>query len=582
MGGGKVRDQGTLIPDYGQRRRMLLALLGLGLGALLWSAVGRQIVQKDYLQVQGERRYLRELSIPAHRGRISDRNGEPLALSSPMVSVWADPRHLPASSGLLVPLSSLIGIPLDGLRSRLENNSKKGFVYLQQSLPPEVGERVLSLLDRYHVGSLGLEHEYHRYYPSGEVTAHIIGLADDRGRGQEGMEYAYDKGLTGKSGLRRVIQDGRRRIVEDVELIRAPEQGRPLVLSLDRRLQFLAYRELKRAVNRHHAKAGTAVVLDVLTGEVLAMVNQPSFNPNDRKKLTPAVMRNRAITDLFEPGSTLKPLAVAAVLEAGKATPDTPVDTHPGYLRVGHHLVRDIHSYGLLTVTSVLTKSSNVGVTKLALELEPAYMWRVYDRFGIGHMTEVRFPGEVAGLLPPASSWSSFEQATHAFGYGLSMSALQLATAYAVLAADGVHRPVSLLKVDQAPQGERVVSAATARAVRRMLETVISNKGTAKRAAVEGYRVAGKTGTVKKAVAGGYAQHRYLSMFAGMIPASRPRLVMVVMIDEPQGKDYYGGVVAAPVFAAVMVGAMRLFNVAPDGELMETSPPRLARVEGRP
>jgi len=580
MGNGTVNDSGAMRPNYGQRRRVLLAVLGVGMGALLWSAGGRQIVQKDRLQVLGELRYLRELSIPAHRGQISDRNGEPLAISSPTVSVWADPRHLPASAALLAPLSELIGVPLEVLQTQLAKNNRKGFLYLQKGLAPEVGERVLSLLDRYWVGSVGLEQEYHRYYPSGEVTAHVVGLTDAQDRGQEGMEYAHNEELTERPGRRRVIQDGRRRIVEEVELIRAPEPGRPLVLSLDRRLQFLAYRELKRAVQQHQAKAGTAVVLDVRTGEVLAMVNQPSFNPNDRAHLTPAAMRNRAVTDLFEPGSTLKPLAVAAVLEAGKATPDTPVDTRPGHLMVGRHSVRDIHSYGLLTVTSVLTKSSNVGVTKLALELEPEYMWGIYRHFGIGQATGVRFPGEVTGVLPHFSGWSPFEQATHSFGYGLSMTALQLASAYAVLAADGVHRSASLIKREQAPAGEQLLSAATARAVRRMLETVISDQGTAKRAAVAGYRVAGKTGTVKKAVAGGYAQHRYLSVFAGIIPASDPRLVMVVMIDEPQGKDYYGGVVAAPVFAEVMLGAMRMLNVPPDGEA-EAGLIRLARAEGR-
>ncbi|KOR30388.1 cell division protein, partial [Achromatium sp. WMS2] len=327
---------------------------------------------------------------------------------------------------------------------------------------------------------------------------------------------------------------------------------------------FLAYLELKRAVIENKAVGATAVILDAQTSEILAMVNQPSFNPNDRAKLTPAAMRNRAIIDLFEPGSTLKPLAVAASVDIGKCNADTPIDTRPGYMRIGRYTVRDIHSYGMLTVTSVLTKSSNVGVTKIALALTPEYNWQMYSKFGIGKRTELNFPGEVSGFLPHYSGWSSFEQATHSFGYGLNMTSLQLASAYAILAADGMHYPVSLIKLSQPPTGTRVIKASTAISLRRMLETVISDKGTAKLAAVEGYKVAGKTGTVKKAVAGGYAQNRHLAVFAGMIPADHPRLVMAIMVDEPRAKYYYGGLVAAPIFSSVMTGAMRILNVPPD------------------
>jgi cell division protein FtsI (penicillin-binding protein 3) len=546
------------------RRWILLAGLALGLVTVLVSALARQIIETDFLQDQGKRRYLRELQIPVHRGEIRDRHAEPLALSTPVVTVWADPRQLPSNAEVLEPLSALLGTKLDALRQRLARRSDKGFVYLKRGVRPSVGENVLKLLDRNKISGVGLDREYRRYYPSGEVAAHVVGLTDIDGRGLEGLELAYDQWLTGSPGSRRVILDGRGRIVEEVEGIRPPQTGKPLTLSLDRRLQFLAYRELKRAAEEHHARAGIAVILDAQTGEVLAMANQPSYNPNARRSIRPGRLRNRAVTDVFEPGSTMKPFAVAALVEAGRVEPGTPVNTAPGYMRVGRQLVRDHRNYGMLTVTSVLTKSSNVGISKLALELEPEYMWKTFSALGVGNPTDSQFPGEAAGQLPHFDGWSRFEQATHAFGYGLSVTALQLAQAYAVLAADGVRRPVSLLKLEAPPRGDRVVRATTARAVRRMLETVVSDEGTAKRAAVPGYRVAGKTGTVRKSIAGGYAKDRYHAVFAGMIPASHPRLVMVVLLDEPRGDDYYGGLVAAPVFSRVMSGAMRLLNVPPD------------------
>lgn len=559
----KKENKKNAVPDYSGRQRLLLGVLGLALSALLWSAGGRQIVQKEYLQDQGEKRYLRELLISAHRGEISDRNGEALAISSPMVAVWADPRHLPDDPEFITKLSSIIKVPIEKLKTQLAQQNR-GFIYLQRGLSPETGEEVRKLIQKYRLNSVGLEQEYHRYYPAGEVTAHVIGITDAKDKGQEGIEKARDTELAGRPGLRQVVQDGQRRVVEEVRLVRAPEPGKSLTLSIDKRIQFLAYLELKRAVRDYKAKAGTVVVLDAQTSEILAMVNQPSFNPNDRSTLVPAAMRNRAIIDVFEPGSTMKPLLVAASLETGKVKPSTPVDTRPGQMRVGKYTVRDVHSYGMMTVTSVLTKSSNIGVTKLALAMSPEYMWSVYKQLGVGHRTELNFPGEVSGVLPHYSGWSAFEQATHSFGYGLSMTALQLASAYAILAADGMRYPISMIKLDKPPVGQRVLKASTAKAVRAMLETVISDQGTAKRASVDGYRAGGKTGTVKKAVAGGYAQHKYLGVFAGMIPIENPRLVMVIMIDEPGGKEYYGGLVAAPVFAGVMNGAMRMLNVPPD------------------
>jgi cell division protein FtsI (penicillin-binding protein 3) len=558
-----VRD--PVPPNYRMRRRVLLFGLSLGLLALTASALMRQVVETDYLQDQGELRYLRKLSIPVHRGEILDRHGEPLALSAPVVNVWADPWRLAPYVEVLDALAGAVEMETGELRRLLARNGDRAFVYLKRGVDPQVGSSLLELMTEHQAEGVGLERGYRRFYPNGEVTAHLVGLTDIDEKGLEGLEVTYDQWLRGSPGLRRVIQDGRGNIVKEVEGLRAPEPGNTLTLSLDRRLQFLAYRELKRAVRDNEARGGSAVILDPGSGEVLAMVNQPSYNPNDRSSIRPAALRNRSVTDVFEPGSTMKPLAIAAVLEAGKAAPETPVDTSPGYLPVGRHLVRDHRNYGLLTVTSVLTKSSNVGVTKLTLELQPEELWRGFQRLGLGQRTGSQFRGEVAGQLPYFDGWSRFEQATHSFGYGLSVTVLQLARAYCALAADGVLRPVALLKLERVPEGERVMRAATARAVRRMMETVVSAEGTAPQAAVEGYRVAGKTGTVKKTEAGGYSKDRYQAVFAGMIPASRPRLVMAVMIDEPRGEAYYGGLVAAPVFSRVMTGAMRLLNVAPDG-----------------
>jgi cell division protein FtsI (penicillin-binding protein 3) len=411
------------------------------------------------------------------------------------------------------------------------------------------------------------------------MFGHIVGYTDIDDKGIEGMELAFEPWLKAEPGRRRVIQDGRRHVVEEVERISAPQHGKDLVLSLDRRLQFLAYRELKRAVQLHKAKSASAVVLDVTTGEVLAMVNQPAYNPNGQLTGAGSTRRNRAVTDVMEPGSTVKPLVMATALEAGVVTPTTPVNTSPGVLQVGYNTVKDVHNYGQLDATGVITKSSNVGIVKLALRMDREKLWSMYDRLGFGRATGIRFPGEVAGHLPHFKEWSAFEHATLAFGYGLSVTTLQLAGAYSVLAADGIRRPPSLLKRTEIPEGERVLSSETVRKVRAMMETVVSAKGTARRAAIEGYRVAGKTGTAKKAGRGGYAKRAYQSVFAGMAPAGAPRFVMVVMVDEPGGKDYYGGIVAAPVFAKVMQGALRLYNVPPD---VPEATMLMAGVEGRP
>jgi cell division protein FtsI (penicillin-binding protein 3) len=568
------RGQRDKLPDYRARRWFLMGLFSVAVAALCWRAVDQQIFETDFLQNEGQRRYLRVVEVPAHRGVITDRVGEPLAVSTPVDSVYANPRKLTPDRRALQPLAELLDIDVEQLQQKLARHSRRGFVYLKRRVNPDLARQVESL----GLPGVGLQREYRRYYPSGEVTAHLIGFTDIDDQGQEGLELAYDDWLRGITGSKRVIRDALARTVKDVESIREPRPGKDLALSIDRRLQFLAYRELKAAVRQHNAISGSAVLLDVRSGEVLAMVNQPAYNPNGHAGRGSSRSRNRAITDVFEPGSTIKPLTVAAALETGRYKPNTLISTTPGTYRVGRNTVRDIRDYGTLDVAGIIRKSSNVGVAKIALSLPAEHLWSLFSRVGFGSLTQSTFPGEAEGQLTHFQRWRRFDQAVLAFGYGLSVTPLQLASAYAVLAADGVKRPVSVLRNEQGAEGERVMSAATARAVRRMMEAVVSKEGTAPRAAVPGYRVAGKTGTVKKSIAGGYAKHKYLAVFAGMAPASDPRLVLVVMINEPRAGKYYGGQVAAPVFSRIMTGALRLLNVPPDAPVAEEV--RLASLEG--
>jgi len=553
------------VPNRALRRKVLLtglavAFVGLGSGAFY-----RQVVERDYLRWEGDRRCVRVAEIPARRGMILDRNGEPLAVSTPVETIWADPGRLVHQLDAIPELAEALGLDAAKLEARITADPERAFIYLKRRVAFEEAEQVRDIIERRKLDGVDFEGEYRRFYPGLEVFGHVIGFTDIEDRGREGIERAYDDWLRAEPGLRRVIQDGRHKIVGEVEQIRPPRPGHDLVLSLDRRLQFMAYRELMAAVKEHKAEGGTAVILDVATGEILAMVNQPGYNPNDLQGGDGARRRNRALTDTMEPGSTVKPLVVAAVLEKGLVTPATKVNTSPGTLRVGHNIVRDVHSYGTLDVTGIITKSSNVGIVKLAQMMDYASLWRIYDRLGFGHRTGVEFPAESRGVLRPHDTWRVFEHATMAFGYGVSVTAMQLAQAYGILAADGVKRPVTLIRRDAMPDETRVISADTARKVRAMMETVVSERGTAKRAAVAGYRVAGKTGTAKKSHGKkGYRGGSYQAVFAGMAPAGRPRLVMVVMVDEPRGRSYYGGIVAAPVFAKVMTGAMRLLNIPPD------------------
>ncbi|HEX5637458.1 MAG TPA: penicillin-binding protein 2 [Gammaproteobacteria bacterium] len=546
-------------PRYLLRRFMVLAVFVLALAGLLWRALDMQVLNQSFFQREGDARHLRTVTIPAHRGDIYDRNGEPLAISTPVDTVWANPGDVLESGVSLKPLAALLRVDAASLKKRLQRNQQRTFLYLQRHVEPELAEKFRALT----IPGIYLQREYRRYYPAGEVTAHVLGFTNVDDIGQEGMELALDDAITGREGSKRIIRDSLGRAVDDVERIRAAEPGKNIYLSIDRRLQYLAYRSLKSAVMSNNAIAGTAVVLDAHTGEILAMVNQPSFNTNDRSQLRPGVTRNRAITDVFEPGSTLKPFTMAAALESGKWHAGDRVDTTPGQYAIQGKIIRDAHNYGSLDMANIIIKSSNVGISKVAMSLNAQQQIDMYARVGFGVDSASGFPGERSGALKTGKV-RDFERATMAFGYSISVTALQLARAYSAFATDGEIYPVTLLKRETAVTGERVMSAKTARQVRSMMEKVVSLEGTARDAHVPSYRVAGKTGTVHKFIAGGYAEDRYLSVFAGVAPASDPRLVMVVMVDEPRGKKYFGGQVAGPVFGAVMGDAMRLLDITPD------------------
>jgi cell division protein FtsI (penicillin-binding protein 3) len=534
--------------------------MGVAAVTLLYRAVCLQVLDKEFLLHQGEARHLRVVSLPAHRGMIQDRNGEPLAISTPVESVWINPQELGGEQQRIPELAKLLSMDRDKVQRLLASRADREFVYLRRHISPALASQVKDL----RIPGVYLQREYRRYYPAAEVSAHVVGMTNIDDAGLEGLELAYEEWLSGEPGAKRVVKDGQHHIIEDVESISRPRPGKDLRLSIDRRIQYLAYRELKAAIQEHKARSGTAVVLDVRSGQVLAMVNQPSFNPNSRKKKQRSSMRNRAVTDVFEPGSTMKPFIVATALESGRYRPDTPVSTSPGWFRVGVNTVRDVHDYGDLDVSGVIRKSSNVGITKIALSLPVGDIWADLSELGFGEQTYSGFPGEASGLLSHHSGWNAIETATLAYGYGISVTALQLAQAYAVLAADGIRRPVAFLQDIAVTEERRVMPQRVARQVRAMLAQAAGPEGTAPAAQIAGYTVAGKTGTVHKSVAGGYSDNKYLSVFAGMAPANDPRLVMVVMIDEPDNGKHYGGQVAAPVFSKVISGALRLLAVPPD------------------
>jgi cell division protein FtsI (penicillin-binding protein 3) len=550
--------------NYSHRWHLLLMSLLLALTVLIGRAVYLQVLDRQFLQKQGDMRHVDVLPLPSHRGRIIDRNGELLAISTPVKSLWVNPREFreaDVAAHQVQVMADLIELPVAEIYRRTGTDDNRVFSYLKRRMNPELVDQVMAL----NIPGVYAEREYRRYYPGGEVAAHLIGFTNIDDSGQEGMELAYNDWLSGSEGARRILRDGKRRIIEDIENIKPPLPGKDLTLSIDQRLQYLAYRELKRAVIQHQAKSGSLALLDTHTGEVLALVNQPSYNPNGSGKPKGSATRNRALTDIYEPGSTVKPFVVACALELGLFRPDTVIDTTPGRMTVGRNTVRDVHNYGVLDVAHILQKSSNVGVTKIALNVPARKLWAFFNNLGFGQSLDTGFPGEARGRLPDYRGWDAFEQATLSFGYGMSTSTLQLARGYLALANDGIMPMVGVLKRDGSTETHQIMSAGAARSVRTMLEQVVTREGTALKASIPGFRVAGKTGTVKKSSAtGGYTESLYLSVFAGMAPASNPRLVMVVMIDEPSAGEYYGGAVAAPVFSSVMEGALRQLNVAPD------------------
>jgi len=542
--------------------RLWLVFIALVLisGVIVAKMVSLYTAEQAFLQKQGDARSLRTRLTPAHRGLITDRHGDPLAVSAPVATIWADPKETDLQNSNLPQLARLLSLNPQSLLSSLKENPSRRFMYLKRQVTPELAEHV----DDLNIRGIHVDQTFRRFYPTGEVATHLVGFTNVDGKGQEGFELAFDEMLHGEPGRALVLQDRKGRTIKHLKSLQEADPGEDLVLSIDLRLQYLAYRELKDAVQTHKADSASAVILDARTGEVLALVNQPSYNPNDRRNLNPNGLRNRAVTDIFEPGSTMKPITVAAALMSGDYQFEDVIDTAPGYIRVRGSSIRDHRNYGELDMTGIITKSSNVGVVKLALSMETDAVRNLMFNMGLGQPTNTGFPGERSGVLPFLSERQEVERATLSYGYGLSVTPLQLAQSYIPFANKGVKLPVSLYKLGEKPEGERVMPAEVANQVLGMMETVVSPIGTAKQAAVTGYRVGGKTGTAHKAVAGGYAEDAYVSVFAGIAPISDPRIVMVVMVDNPKGQEYYGGAVAAPVFSRVMGGVLRLMNVPPD------------------
>ncbi len=549
-----------LLPAW--RARFVLLMLMLAFGALVGRSLYLQGMDTDFLRQKGESRYGRVIELSATRGRIADRNGDPLAVSAPVKSIWAIPEYAQLSPAQTRDLASVMEMDVRDISRRLAMD--KDFVFLKRQIPPETAAKVTAM----KLPGVYQQAEYRRFYPSGEVTAHLLGFTGVDDAGQEGMELTFNKQLTGAPGSRRVIKDRRGQIIEDVRSVKPPRDGSDIALSVDSKIQYLAYASLKQCITENNAKAGGIVVLDAKTGEVLALVNLPTYNPNNREKLTGAQLRNRALTDTFEPGSTMKPFTIALGLESGKYRPNTLIATGAGHLTIGKATVHDSHAAGTLTVAQVIQKSSNVGASKIALTLPPEGMWDMFDSLGFGNVPKLGFPGASSGHVRPWQHWKPIEQATMSFGHGISVSLLQLAHAYEVFARDGDMLPLSLVRVDgPAPAGKQVFSPETARQVRAMLEMVVQPGGTATKAAIPGYRVGGKTGTAHKLEGGRYSNH-YIASFVGLAPVSDPRLIVAVMIDEPSNGKYYGGDVAAPTFAQVMAGALRTLGVASDGPLV--------------
>jgi cell division protein FtsI (penicillin-binding protein 3) len=545
------------------RSRVVLFAMFAAFAALAGRALWLQGMSTEFLQKQGESRYARTLELPATRGKITDRNGQVLASSVPVRAIWAIPDDvLEAPADKLRDLAKLLDMSERDLRKKLD--SDRNFVYLKRQVEVETADKIVKL----GIGGVHTRREYKRFYPDGEVMAHVAGFTNVEDSGQEGMELAFQKTLAGVNGSRRVIKDRLGRVVEDIESVREPLDGKDLALSLDRKIQYIAFSHLKEAIDKHKAKAGAIVVLDAKSGELLALANLPTYNPNDRSGLTGAQLRNRVLTDTFEPGSIMKPFTIALALEKKLVTPSSNIQTAPGRITIGKATIGDAHPHGMLTVAQVIEKSSNVGTAKLALQMQPEEMWELFTSVGFGQQPKIGFPGAVAGRVRPFKSWRPIEQATMSYGHGISVSLIQMARSYMIFARDGDMIPITLQKATDQPISHRVISEKTARAVREMLELAAGPNGTAPQAQVPGYRVAGKTGTAHKPVNGQYV-NKYVSSFVGFAPVSNPRIIVAVMIDEPSNGQHFGGQVAAPVFSAVTANSLRALNVAPDSTVTD-------------
>ncbi|AMT90709.1 penicillin-binding protein 2 [Pseudomonas moraviensis] len=553
--------EGALFP---WRFRLMVALLGLMVAAICWRIIDLQVVDRDFLKGQGDARSLRHIPIPAHRGLITDRNGEPLAVSTPVTTLWANAKEMQSAKEKWPALAAALGQNPKALSERLEAQANKEFIYLVRGLTPEQGQAVLDLKVP---GVYGIE-EFRRFYPAGEVTAHMVGFTDIDDHGREGVELAYDEWLAGVPGKRQVIKDRRGRLIKDVQVTKNAKAGKPLALSIDLRLQYLANRELRNAIIENGAKAGSLVIMDVKTGEILAMVNQPTYNPNNRRNLQPAMMRNRAMIDVFEPGSTMKAISMSAAIETGRWKPSDTVEVYPGSLQIGKYTIKDVSKTEgpVLDLTGILINSSNVGMSKVAFDIGGETIFRLAQKVGLGQDTGLGFPGERVGNLPNYREWRKAETATLSYGYGISVTAIQLVHAFSALANNGRLAPLTLIKTDKMPQTTQVLPEAVAKTMQGMLQQVIEAPRGVFRAQVPAYHVGGKSGTARKTSVGtkGYAENSYRSLFAGFGPMSDPRYAIVVVIDEPTKAGYFGGLVSAPVFSRVMSGTLRLMNVTPD------------------
>lgn len=558
----KKNKRTLMAPIYQWRLRIVVVILLLIALGLVVRLVNLTIINRQFLRNQGNARTMRILTIPAHRGMIVDRRGEPLAISTPVVAIWVDPTYFKPTKQQLFRLSHFLHSNPQNIREIVSHGHYKEFVYLKRGLNPSLAKQIKNL----KIPGVFLQNEYHRYYPEGPVMAHVLGLTNVDDKGQEGLELAYNTWLEGQSGLKKVIKDRLGHIVADIRSIRAPKPGHNLKLSIDKRIQYVAFRELKSGIERYQADSGSVVVLDVKTGEVLAMVNWPSYNPNDRLTVRNGQTRNRALTDLFEPGSAIKSFSMASVLASGRFTPNSQIDTSPGWMIVAGKRIRDEHNNGVMNLTKILQISSNMGMSKLILSLPAENLWSTLHQVGFGQITQSGFPGERTGSLPNFKVWNPFVLATLSFGYGISVTALQLAQAYAVLAHGGIKLPITFLKVQAAevPVGQRVLDKRISREVLDMLESVLTKEGTAPLARVPGYRVTGKTGTARMVGEHGYEKHHYNSIFIGIAPASHPRLVVAVVLHDPKGRLYYGGYTAGPIFSQVMNNALHFLTIPPD------------------